>query len=95
MNEYLVIYEPGERNWSAFSPDVPGCVATGKDREETERNFREALTLHLELLAEGGDDIPQPSGIVAGYVAVPEVHSLSPTFADLKEPANVLWTGSA
>lgn len=72
MNEYLVIYEPGKRNWSAFSPDVPGCVATGKDREQTERNFREALTLHLESLSEDGDEIPQPTGIVAGYVTVPE-----------------------
>jgi len=70
MSKYLVIYEPGEHNWSAFSPDVPGCVATGKSREETERNFREALTLHLELLAEDGDDIPQPTGLVAGYVVV-------------------------
>ncbi len=77
MNEYLVIYEPGKHNWSAFSPDVPGCVATGKNRDETERNFREALTLHLELLAEDGDDIPQPTGIVAGYVTIPKVHSVS------------------
>ncbi len=75
MNKYLVIYEPGERNWSAFSPDVPGCIATGKDRKETEQNFQEALTLHLELLAGDGDEIPQPSGIVAGYVTVPEFGS--------------------
>jgi len=71
MNNYLVIYEPGEHNWSAFSPDVPGCVATGKTREQTERNFQEALTLHLEAIAEDNEEVPMPSGIVAGYVTVP------------------------
>ena len=78
MSKYLVIYEPGEHNWSAFSPDVPGCVATGKSREETERNFREALTLHLELLAEDGDDIPQPTGLVV--VLCRRLMSSSPKF---------------
>lgn len=72
MREYLVIFEPGENNWSAFSPDVPGCVATGRDRQETESNYQEALIAHLELLAEDGDEIPEPTGITAGYVTVPD-----------------------
>ena len=42
MKEYTVIYERGPNNWSAYSPDVPGCAATGKTREEVERNFRDA-----------------------------------------------------
>ncbi len=70
MKNYLVLYEPGDRNWSAFCPDVPGCVATGKTRAETERHMAEALTLHLAGLQEDGDDIPEPSGIEAGHVPV-------------------------
>ena len=57
---YTVVYEKGENNWSAFSPDVPGCIATGKDRQETEQNFKEALEFHLEGLLEDGDPIPEP-----------------------------------
>jgi len=68
MKNYLVIYEPGERNWSAFCPDVPGCVAAGRTRAETERLMAEALSQHLEGLQEDGEAIPEPSGIEAGYV---------------------------
>ncbi len=54
MEEYRVIYEEGPQSWGAYSPDVPGCIAVGKTREEVERNFREALEFHLEgLLLEG------------------------------------------
>ena len=70
MKNYLVIYEPGERNWSAFCPDVPGCAATGKTRKETERRMAEALALHLAGLQEDGEEVPEPSGIEAGYLPV-------------------------
>ncbi len=70
MKNYLVIYEPGERNWSAFCPDVPGCVATGGTRMETEQRMAEALSMHLAGLEEDGEDAPEPSGIEAGYVSV-------------------------
>lgn len=43
-----VVLEEGPRNWSAFAPNVPGCVATGKTQKEVERNIEEALTFHLE-----------------------------------------------
>lgn len=46
-----IVLEPGERNWSASSPDVPGCVATGADPEETLAKFRSALEMHFEDLA--------------------------------------------
>jgi predicted RNase H-like HicB family nuclease len=69
MKEYLVIYERGARNWSAYSPDVPGCIATGKTREEVERTFQEALTFHLEGLRLEGLAIPEPT-FDAGRVAV-------------------------
>lgn len=61
--EYLVLIEGGPpSNFSAWSPDLPGCVATGATVEECERRMREALAFHLEGLAGGGDPIPPPSG---------------------------------
>ena len=53
------LLEPLER--SAFSPDVPGCVSTGATKDETARNMREALTLHLEALREAGSPLPEGS----------------------------------
>ena len=67
MTEYLVIYEPGDDNWSAYVPDLPGCVSTGADRAETEANIREAIAAHVELLREMGEDVPAPLG-EAGYI---------------------------
>ena len=60
MKEYTVIYEHTENNWAAYSPDVPGCMATGKTKEEAEANFRDALTFHIEGLKEEGLPIPEP-----------------------------------
>jgi len=54
MKEYVVIYERAKRNWAAYAPDVPGCIATGKTRAEVERNFQEALAFHLEGLRQEG-----------------------------------------
>lgn len=59
--EYTVILEKGSRNWSAYVPDLPGCVAAAKTREETEKLIREAIVLHLELMREDGDPIPAPT----------------------------------
>ncbi len=64
MKEYWVILERTENNWSAYSPDAPGCVATGLTRGETLHNFEEALALHFEGLAEDGLPIPEPSAEV-------------------------------
>ena len=69
MKEYAVVYEHSKNNWSAYSPDVPGCMATGKTREETERNFKEALAFHIEGLKEEGLSIPEPTSEV-GRVTV-------------------------
>ena len=60
---YLVLIEGGPpSNFSAWSPDLPGCVATGDTLEEVERELRAAITLHLEGLAADGQAIPDPSG---------------------------------
>jgi predicted RNase H-like HicB family nuclease len=69
MRQYAVIYERGPRNWSAYVPDLPGCVATGKDRAATERMIREAIEFHIEGMRLAGEPIPEPSS-EAGTVVV-------------------------
>jgi predicted RNase H-like HicB family nuclease len=66
---YPVIIEPTSTGYSAYSPDVPGCVSAGDTEEETRRNFQEALFCHFDALREIGAPIPEPSSSVA-YVEV-------------------------
>ncbi|GAB6063092.1 type II toxin-antitoxin system HicB family antitoxin [Deferrisoma palaeochoriense] len=56
---YLVVIERTTTGYSAFSPDVPGCVATGATKEEVEKAFREAIEFHLEGLAAEGESPPE------------------------------------
>jgi predicted RNase H-like HicB family nuclease len=64
---YAMIIETGERNYSAYLPDLPGCVATGKTIEEVRQRMREAVDLHLTGLREDGLPIPEPTTL-ADYV---------------------------
>ena len=57
--EYLVVYEKGANNWSAFSPDVPGCGSLGDALEDTRVNMREAMELYLSETAKAGEPIPE------------------------------------
>jgi predicted RNase H-like HicB family nuclease len=59
--QYVMIIERGEQNYSAYFPDLPGCVATGKTREELKQRMREALELHLRGMREDGLPLPEPS----------------------------------
>jgi predicted RNase H-like HicB family nuclease len=60
---YLILVEGGPpTNYSAWSPDLPGCAATGDTIEECVAQMKEAIAFHLEGLAEDGDAIPEPSG---------------------------------
>ncbi len=59
----MVIIESRNENYSAYSPDVSGCVSTGKTVEDTLKNMREALEFHLESLLEDGEEIPHPQGL--------------------------------
>jgi predicted RNase H-like HicB family nuclease len=61
---YAVIIEQAEGNYSAYVPDLPGCITTGATLEEIELNIREAIELHLEGLREDGFPIPAPSTVV-------------------------------
>ena len=54
-------------NWAAYVPDLPGCITTGSTLDETKRNIREAMELHLEAMADVGEAIPEPSADV-GFV---------------------------
>ena len=64
VKEYVVIYERGDdrqENWSAYVPDLPGCVSTGETFEESQNNIREAIQLHLEGMRAEGLPIPEPT----------------------------------
>ena len=65
MRKYAVVIEQGERNLSAYVPDLPGCITTGDSVENIERNIREAIELHLHGLREDGAPIPEPKTFVA------------------------------
>jgi predicted RNase H-like HicB family nuclease len=61
--QYAMIIEKGERNYSAYFPDLPGCIATGKTLDEVKQRMREALELHLRGMREDGLPIPEPSQV--------------------------------
>jgi predicted RNase H-like HicB family nuclease len=69
MKEYTVIFEQGERNWSAYVPDLPGCIATGGTRRQVEKQIRGAIEFHIEGLKTRGEAVPEPS-VEAGRVSV-------------------------
>lgn len=66
---YAIVIEKGRRNYSAFVPDVDGCIATGKTLEEVTERLRDALAFHFEGMAQDGTPIPTPSTSV-DYVEV-------------------------
>ena len=69
MSKYLVVIEKAKGNFSAYCPDLPGCIAAGKTRRAAEKNIREAIVFHLEGLKE--DHLPTPPHTAtAEYVAV-------------------------
>jgi predicted RNase H-like HicB family nuclease len=61
MRKYAVIIESGRRNYSAYVPDLPGCVSTGKTRVQVLRNIQEAILFHIDGLREDGHPVPEPS----------------------------------
>jgi predicted RNase H-like HicB family nuclease len=65
---YVVVYEQTPNNWSAYVPDLPGCVAAGVTREE--QLIREAVALHVESLLDYGEQVPPP-GAWTGTIEVP------------------------
>ena len=62
---YAIVIEKTDGNYSAYAPDLPGCVATGDTPQETEDNMREAIRFHLDGLIEDGLPIPPAQSTVA------------------------------
>jgi len=68
--KYLVIIEETKTGYSAFSPDLPGCVAAGSSKEEVEKNMKEGIAFHLEGMSQEGLEVPQ-SHSFSTYLEVP------------------------
>lgn len=69
MYHFLVVIEKANDNYSAYSPDLPGCIATGHTREEAEKNMYEAIEMHIHGLKEDGLPIPESISF-AEYLAI-------------------------
>jgi predicted RNase H-like HicB family nuclease len=69
MRRFLIVIEKANGNYSAYSPDLPGCIATGKTRDQAAKNMHEAIELHIKGLKEDHQPIPK-SNAIAEYVAV-------------------------
>nr|MDO8087918.1 type II toxin-antitoxin system HicB family antitoxin [Candidatus Sigynarchaeum springense] len=76
MYRYLIVVEKAGRNYSAYAPDLPGCVATGNTREEAEANIRDAIEMHL-------------SGLIEDHASIPEPQA-SAEYIDIKAPADAV-----
>jgi predicted RNase H-like HicB family nuclease len=63
MKHFVIVIEPSATGYAAFSPDVPGCVATGKTVEKTLAEMRAALVFHFEGMTEAGEPLPEPKGL--------------------------------
>jgi len=68
--KYAVIFEKTDTGYSAYAPDLPGCVAAGATVEETEELMRGAIEMHLEGMREDGEPVPEPT-TVTRYVEIP------------------------
>ena len=92
---YLVFFEHGDTNYSAYVPDLPVCVAVGDTLEETRKEISEAIKFHIECLQEDGEVVPKstsklpnqtPSGVSAEFVNVkvkPKKQFVLPFFAPI------------
>jgi predicted RNase H-like HicB family nuclease len=80
MEKYVVVIEKAGNNYSAFSPDVVGCIATGDTIEETIAEMKDALSFHLESLLEDGAELPLGKGLL---------HHLQPENINEYEPESL------
>jgi predicted RNase H-like HicB family nuclease len=66
---YAIVMEKAAHNYAAYVPDLPGCVSTGKTIEDVDRNIRQAIAGHLQVMREVGEPIPEPSTAVSYFDA--------------------------
>ncbi len=71
--KFLVVIEKGESNYSAYSPDLPGCIATGRTIEVTLAEMRSAITFHLEGIIKNGDILPIPRSLNSYLLETEEI----------------------
>ncbi|WP_410509485.1 type II toxin-antitoxin system HicB family antitoxin [Methanosarcina hadiensis] len=76
MHRFLVVIEKADNNYSTYSPDLPGCVATGSTQEEAKKNIYEAIKMHVQGMLEDNLPIPESESF-AEYVAIAEKSSTS------------------
>ncbi len=69
MYRFLIVIEKADGNYSAYSPDLPGCAAAGTTREEAEQNMYQAIEMHINGLREDGLPVPESTSF-AEYVAI-------------------------
>ena len=67
---YLIVIEASQTGFSAYSPDLPGCVAAGRTRQEVEEQMREAIEFHIEGLRDEGQDVPAGTSY-STYIEIP------------------------
>jgi predicted RNase H-like HicB family nuclease len=67
---YLIVIEASKTGFSAYSPDLPGCVAAGRTRQDVEEQMREAIEFHIEGLRDEGQDVP-PGTSYSAYIEIP------------------------
>ena len=92
---YAVVFEQMPDNYSAYAPDVPGCISTGDTWEEMLAMIREALTFHIELMIEHGDPVPEPTMSIddaIAYHAEPVPDDVLAWYRELGEPAPTIST---
>ncbi len=65
MSRYLIVIESTATGYSAYSPDLPGCVATGRTQQEVEREMQQAIEFHIEGLRLAGEPVPAPCSAAA------------------------------
>jgi predicted RNase H-like HicB family nuclease len=70
MKRYLIIIEKAGDGFATYSPDLPGCVSTGKTRDDVEKNMREAIEFHIDGFREEGFPVPEPQAS-SSYIELP------------------------
>lgn len=70
MDKYLIVLEKSNTGFSAYSPDVLGCIATGQNLEETRANMQSAIAFHFREMIEDDEQVPQPRGIESYLMAL-------------------------
>ena len=79
---YMVVYERGEKNWSASSPDIPGCGSLGGVLEDTRANMRQAIELYLNESANAGEPIPDASATSFDFTEFDPDHETKQYFVE-------------